>query len=256
MLGFRRRPKIGRDSRSPIIPTTVKSIPTPSAKKSLRSALPLVNSLWEASRTIQKPPSSPTHPHLPSEKPIPLIRSHPQHRVQSDDWTGRLLGELFFFLVGLSAWLLNALFTVLGLTAPFGLNLFSGTLAFFVHVLLSRSELYLWHRWYDPRYLVGLIFCVAIDAGTTTNGLVGILAQRAPNLLGTVPHDLWDWRAIIGTLYNNAVYNAALPLPDYTTRALMLFCIALAFALGSERLLRAYYHGLRETWVERHPVTA
>jgi hypothetical protein len=261
MLGFRRRPKVARDdSQARPTSNTVTSAPMtppPPTKKSLWSALAFVASVWSARRSAQKaaPSSAPTQPGL-SERPTPQARPRSHSQGRTDDWTGRLLGELFFFLIGLATWLLNALFTVLGLTEPFGLNLISGAIALCLHILLSRAELYLWYRWYDPRYLLGLFVCVAIDAGTTTSGLVGLLAQRAPTLLGTVPHDPWEWRIIASTVYNNAVSATQTPLPDYTARAVIVFCIALAFALGSERLLRAYYHGLRETWAERHPIRA
>jgi hypothetical protein len=70
-----------------------------------------------------------------------------------------MLGEVFCFLLGLGVWLSNAIFAVLGVTAPMGLTPLTGLIRFVFHLLLSRAELYLWHRCRDPWYLLLLTGC-------------------------------------------------------------------------------------------------
>lgn len=170
--------------------------------------------------------------------------TRPRRRT-SDTWRDRMLGEVFFFLLGLGTWLSNAVFTVLGVTAPVGLNLMTGILGFGFHVLLSRAELYLWHRWRDPWYLLILLSCVLIDVGTTLVGLLPIAAKWLPVLVGNTPQNVLDWSQILSAL----IANTAVPV--WWPHALALLLIALAFALGSEQLLRKFYRGMVETWQER-----
>jgi hypothetical protein len=72
--------------------------------------------------------------------------ARPAHRrrAQADDWLGRLLGEAFFFLIGLTAWLINAIFTIVGVTAVLGVSPGSILLGLAIHLGVSRAEIYLW----------------------------------------------------------------------------------------------------------------
>lgn len=144
-----------------------------------------------------------------------------------------------------SVWLSNAIFTVLGITAPVGLNLLTGLLGFVFHLLLARAELHLWHRWRDPWYLLLLLGCVLVDAGTTLVGLLPIAAKWLPILVGRPPRNVLDWGQILSALVKNTV------VPAWWPNAALLVVIAFAFALGSERLLRKFYRGMVETWQER-----
>ncbi len=166
-------------------------------------------------------------------------------RRPSDGWRDRMLGEVFFFLLGLGTWLSNAVFTILGVTAPVGLNPLTVLLGFAFHVLLSRAELHLWYRWRDPWYLLLLVGCVLIDVGTTLVGLRPIAAKWLPVLVGTSPENVLDWGQILIALVTNTA------APVWWPNALTLLLIAFAFALGSERLLRKFYRGMVETWQER-----
>jgi hypothetical protein len=183
---------------------------------------------------------------IPETAPPTLRRRRRATRATSaDTWRDRMLGEVFFFLLGMGTWLSNAIFTVLGVTAPIGLTLVTGVLGFAFHLLLSRAELYLWHRWRDPWYLLILLGCVLIDVGTTLAGLIPIAATWLPVLVGTAPQNVGDWATIGTALLANT------PVPSWWPNAGSLLAIALAFALGSERLLQKFYRGMRETWLER-----
>jgi hypothetical protein len=165
--------------------------------------------------------------------------------MRSDDWLGRLLGEAFFFLVGLTAWLINAIFTILGVTAALGTSPGSVLVSLAIHLGISRAELYLWHRWRDPWYLVLLLACVLVDVGTTLAGIVALVAARAPQLLGGAPASVLQWHLVVTSLVSGAT------LPIWTVNAMLLLALATGLALGSERLMRKFWRGLAETWHER-----
>ncbi|WP_141509158.1 hypothetical protein [Candidatus Chloroploca asiatica] len=160
-------------------------------------------------------------------------------------WRDRMLGEVFFFLLGLGVWLSNASFTVLGVTAPVGLTPLTGLLGFLFHVLLSRAELSLWYRWRDPWYLLLLVGCVLVDAGTTLVGLLPLAATWLPGLVGTTPQNVLDWGHLVTAL------GGTTSVPAWWPNALLLVAMSFAFALGSERLLRRFSRGMVETWQER-----
>lgn len=170
--------------------------------------------------------------------------ARPRRRAH-DTWRDRMLGEMFFFLLGLGVWLSNAIFTVLGVTAPVGLTPLTGLLGFVFHLLLSRAELSLWHRWRDPWYLLLLVGCVLVDAGTTLVGLLPLATKWFPMLVGKTPQNVLDWGQILAALVSNTT------VPAWWPNALLLLAITFAFALGSERLLRKFYRGMIETWQER-----
>jgi hypothetical protein len=185
-----------------------------------------------------------------AQEPVRATVNRTRRRTSAtDDWFGRLLGEGFFFLLGLSAWLINAIFTTLGVTTFIGLSPGTFVLGLTIHLGLSRAEVYLWHRWYDPWYLILLLSCVLVDVGTTLLGIVALFAARAPQLLGGAPMNVLQW--------NTLIISAAMgdPLPVWASNATLVLLLALALALGSERLLRRFWAGLVETWRERYPVS-
>jgi hypothetical protein len=71
----------------------------------------------EAHDDVPQPVAAEAAPTAPTATPTRRAR---RRRMRSDDWLGRFLGEAFFFLVGLTAWLINAIFTILGVTAALG----------------------------------------------------------------------------------------------------------------------------------------
>ncbi len=226
-LTLRRRPRL------PAMETTIPAVaPSPIREEVVRPA-PLPT---EAHRTVIAEPT-PAASRITTSRP---------RRRGNDTWRDRMLGEVFFFMLGFGTWLSNAVFTVLGVTAPVGLNLVTGVIGFGFHVLLSRAELYLWHRWRDPWYLLILVGCVLIDVGTTLVGLLPIASKWLPGLVSGTPQDVFAWVQILGALLTDT------DVPVWWPNAVALLLIALAFALGSERLLRKFYTGMRETWLERH----
>jgi hypothetical protein len=168
-----------------------------------------------------------------------------RRRTRRDDWLGRLLGEAFFFLVGLTAWLINAIFTILGVTAALGASPGGVLVGLAVHLGISRAELYLWHRWRDPWYLTLLLASVLVDVGTTLAGVVALVAARAPQLFGGAPASVLQWHPLVTSLMSGA------SLPNWTVNAVFLLALATGLALGSERLMRKFWSGLAETWHER-----
>jgi hypothetical protein len=208
--------------------------------------------------TLRRRPRLPhPEPEAPADNPRPVAaepapeapatapRRTRRRRTRTDDWLGRLLGEAFFFLVGLTAWVVNAIFTILGVTAALGASLGGILVGLAVHLGISRAELYLWHRWRDPWYLALLVGCVLIDVGTTLGGVVTLVAARAPQLLGGAPVNVLQWHPLVTSLVSGA------SLPIWTVNALFLLALATGLALGSERLMRKFWTGLIETWHER-----
>jgi hypothetical protein len=222
-LTLRRRPRLPDDDRAP----TAAAI----------DAFP-------AEAAAAPPAAAPAAP-----PPAPATRRPRRARSPSASWRDRMLGEVFFFLLGLGTWLSNAIFTVLGVTASVGLTPLSALLGFAFHLLLSRAELYLWHRWRDPWYLLVLVGCVLIDAGTTLIGLLPLAARWLPGLVGSTPLSVVDWGQLAVAL------TMGTQLPPWWPHAVILLVIAFGFALGSERLLRKFHRGMVETWQER-PRTA
>jgi hypothetical protein len=193
---------------------------------------------------------------LPAEPPpaVEPVRETPARRTRKrqkdeNDWFGRLFGEGFFCLLGLSAWLVNALFTILGITTVIGFTPGTALLGLGIHLGLSRAEIHLWYRWHDPWYVLTLVGCVLVDIGTTLVGLVALLAARAPELLGATPVNVLQW----GTLIRTAIVGE--PVPSWTLNAVIILLVATGLALGSERLLRRFWAGLVETWRERYPAS-
>jgi hypothetical protein len=168
-----------------------------------------------------------------------------RRRAKTDDWFGRLLGEAFFFLIGLTTWLINAIFTIVGVTAVLGVSPGSILLGLAIHLGVSRAEIYLWYRWRDLWYLGLLLVCVLLDVGTTLAGIVALVAGRAPQLLGGAPANVLQWHPVITRLVSGGT------LPAWSTNAMLLMLIAIGLALGSERLMRKFWTGLVETWRER-----
>jgi hypothetical protein len=180
-----------------------------------------------------------------ASQPVRRRTARGSRRRPHAGWHDRMLGEVFFFLVGLGVWLSNASFTVLGVTAPVGLTPLTGLLGFLFHLLLSRAELYLWYRWRDPWYLLLLVGCVLLDTGTTLVGLIPVATRWFPLLVGSTPPNVLDWSELLAVLMGTTA------LPAWWLNALALLVIAVAFALGSERLMRRFYRGMVETWQER-----
>lgn len=200
-----------------------------------------------------EPEAAADSPQPIAAEPAPVVPTAPaatprrarRRRTRTDDWLGRLLGEAFFFLVGLTAWVVNAIFTILGVTAAFGASPGSILVGAAVHLGISRAELYLWHRWRDPWYLALLVGCVLVDVGTTLAGIVALAAARAPQLLGGAPANVLQWHPLVTTLVAGA------SLPVWTLNIVFLLALATGLALGSERLMRKFWTGLAETWNER-----
>jgi hypothetical protein len=195
----------------------------------------------EAAADRPQPVAAEPTPAAPAATP----RRSRRRRTRTDDWLGRLLGEAFFFLVGLTAWIVNAIFTILGVTAALGASPGSILIGAAVHLGISRAELYLWHRWRDPWYLALLVGCMLVDVGTTLAGIVALVAARAPQLLGGTPTNMLQWHPLVTSLVSGA------SLPIWTVNALVLLALATGLALGSERLMRKFWTGLAETWNER-----
>lgn len=195
----------------------------------------------EAAADRLQPVSAEPAPATPAVAP----RRSRRRRTRTDDWLGRLLGEAFFFLVGLTAWVVNAIFTVLGVTAALGASPAGVLVGVAVHLGISRAELYLWHRWRDPWYLALLIGCVLVDVGTTLAGIVALATTRAPQLLGGAPTNVLQWHPLVTSLVAGA------SLPSWTINTSFLLALATGLALGSERLMRKFWTGLAETWNER-----
>lgn len=205
--------------------------------------------------TLRRRPRLPhAEPEAPADSPQPVAaepvpaaapRRARRRRTRTDDWLGRLLGEAFFFLIGLTAWAINAVFTILGVTAALGASPGGILVGVAVHLGISRAELYLWHRWRDPWYLALLVGCVFVDIGTTLGGIVTLVVARAPQLLGGAPTNVLQWHPLVTSLVSGA------SLPIWTGNALILLALATGLALGSERLMRKFWTGLTETWNER-----
>lgn len=214
----------------------------------LPAAEPLVSTASPASARDERPAPSDPEParsaSIASESAGGRASARPRRRAH-DTWRDRMLGEVFFFLLGLGVWLSNAIFTVLGVSAPVGLTPLTGLLGFIFHLLLSRAELHLWHRWRDPWYLLLLASCVLIDAGTTLVGLLPLAAKWFPVLVGKTPQNVLDWVQILTALVGK------MTVPAWWPNVLLLVAMSFAFALGSERLLSKFYRGMIETWQER-----
>lgn len=95
--------------------------------------------------------------------------------------------------------------------------------------------------WYNPWYLILLLSCVLVDVGTTLVGIVALFSARAPQLLGGAPVNVLQWH----TLITSAAMGD--PLPVWACNAALILLLAIALALGSERLLRRFWAGLVET---------
>jgi hypothetical protein len=119
-----------------------------------------------------------------------------------------------------------------------------------IHLGVSRAEIYLWYRWRDLWYLGLLLICVLLDVGTTLAGIVALVANRVPQLLGDAPANVLQWHPIITRLVSGST------LPAWSANAMLLTLIAIGLALGSERLMRKFWTGLVETWRERRASTA
>lgn len=196
----------------------------------------------EAHEDVPQPVAAEAAPAAPTATPT---RRASRRSTRGDDWLGRLLGEAFFFLVGLTAWLINAIFTILGVTAALGESAGGVLVGLAIHLGISRAELYLWHRWRDPWYLSLLLACVLVDVGTTLAGIVALVAARAPQLLGGAPASVLQWHPLVTSLVSGST------LPSWTINAVLLLALASGLALGSERLMRKFWSGLAETWYER-----
>lgn len=192
-------------------------------------------------------PEAPTPPAEAPPAPEQRSRRRPRRRqIERDEWIGRVVGEAFFFLIGLTAWVINAIFTILGVMVILGSSPGALFVGLIIHLGISRAELHLWYRWQDPWYLTLLLTCVLIDVGTTLAGIVALLAERAPTLLGAAPSNVLQWHAIF------SLFIAGQALPAWTSNASILLLLATGLALGSERLMRKFWFGLSETWREQH----
>lgn len=183
-------------------------------------------------RVQQAPPPTAEAPPASARTTQRRIRSRPLSR---DTWLDRVIAEAGLVAVATVFWGVNAWFTVQGGVA-LGLPLWGGLL---LHITISKSETYLWHRWRQPAYLLALVVAVLIDVGTTLIGIVAVVAERLPWLLGGAPTNVQNWIALLET-----------PIPPWWGHALGLLGGATLVALAPERLLKHFWRGLRETWDE------
>lgn len=186
----------------------------------------------ESSAAQRQPPAQPAAQPNERQEPIPRRRRATPRHAQ-EDWLNRLIAESGLFAIALAIWGVNGYFTILGFMAIGG-AWWVGVLG---HLLISRAEVYLWHRWRDPIYLACIVFCIAVDIGTTLVGALPLAQKYAPWLLGPTPLDVWAWRAL-----------AASPAPTWWLNALVLVALAALIALSAERLVRKFWGDVRETW--------
>ena len=206
--------------------------------------LDTLNDGWEEPQAQLSPHREPSAKVADPPPPQAVARRKPRRRAaalrERDDWTNQVIAEGFFLTGSLLLWGINALFTVLGVMAVGG-PWWLGVLA---HLGISRGEVYLWHRWRDPVYLSGIVFCITVDIGSTLLGALPLAQRYVPWLLGETPTDLRRWGALLST-----------PAPDWWLSALVIVALASLIAIGAERLVRKFWNGLRETW-ELRPVVA
>jgi hypothetical protein len=91
---------------------------------------------------------------------------------------------------------------------------------------------------------------VLLDVGTTLAGIVALVTNRVPQLLGGAPANVLQWHPVITQLVSGGT------LPAWSANAMLLTLIAISLALGSERLMRKFWTGLVETWRERRAPAA
>lgn len=178
-------------------------------------------------------PTATTQPARTETARRPARRAQGQPR---DTWLDRLIAESFLLALAGVGWGINALFTVVALLlvgVPWPLSVL-------IHLGISRAEVYLWHRWRDPAYLLPLLGCLGFDIGSTLRGSLQEIGARAPGLLGDVPQSLRAWAALLQW-----------PLPGWWPNALALVALSSALGIGSELFMKKYWSGLRQTWRER-----
>lgn len=163
-----------------------------------------------------------------------------------EEWANRLIGEVFFLLVAVMVWLINAYFTTRGVALLIGGAPLAWGVGFATHIMVTRAELYLWPRWRIPSYLGMLLGCVALDVGTTLIGAYSLVAAQPPAWIGALPPPpaQWIapvWQALIG----------AQALPAWSGVAMALLGLSAVMALGSERLVVTFWRGVVEVWQAR-----
>lgn len=176
-------------------------------------------------------------PAAPVARAATVRQTRPRtQRQPRDTWLDRLIAESFLLALAGAGWSINALFTVVALVlvgVPWPLGVL-------IHLGISRAEVYLWHRWADPAYLLPLLGCLGFDIGSTLRGSLQEIGARAPGLLGDVPQALRQWVALVSW-----------PLPGWWPNALALVALSSALGIGSELFMKKYWSGVRQTWRER-----
>lgn len=176
-------------------------------------------------------------------------------------WRDELIADIGLYLLSLAIWLLNGLFTVVGVVTvvpkgPIWLAL-GVILGVGLHLLISRIEIaFLNWRRVMSFYLVVIVGAVTVDVGTTHQGLLTLVGTFFPSLLGGAPMSTLEHLNLVRVVYlhlttnpNNLAGVAQLPaIPGWWFMSLVFLGLSALMALGSERLMRRFYRGMQETW--------
>jgi len=173
------------------------------------------------------------------------------------DSSGSIIGEGVFLLIGLGLVLLNAAATIYTCTQATPYRLAGFIVGIPLHIGITRVELYMWRRWKEPEYLIGLVSACALDIGSTLYAINRFSRTVFPWLANDAPEDLRDWGTIFRALWAQATANRqavdfdpqALPaIPGWWLNVLVMTVLSVVIAIFSERLMKKYWRGFKATW--------
>ncbi|NJO81863.1 MAG: hypothetical protein HC828_03170 [Blastochloris sp.] len=165
-------------------------------------------------------------------------------------------------VIAVSVWVLNGFFTAWAVSSIMPSNMVLRVVGFLMgvvfHYWISRVEYAYLNKERIFSLSAGpLLVCLAIDIGTTLQGLLDFMNQFFPQALGAVPGSVFAWRPLLDAFMaqgTNLIRHAfELPIEQEVTRPawsgdiVVYLLIAIVLAIGSERFLRWSWHRLQLT---------
>jgi hypothetical protein len=166
-----------------------------------------------------------------------------------------MIAESFIWICGWALWAFNALFTIKGLGTlswlPYlGPLLANPFIAFGIQIGISKAEQNLWRGGLDPWAIgFGIVF-LAVDVGTTVNGLIESFVQTGnAGILGTLPKSILQWWALI------AAITSKVETPEWAGLAVTLLIFGALIAIGPELIINHFRQRMMTVWRSR-PIPA
>lgn len=186
---------------------------------------------------------------------LPPIQS--SHRPKY--WADEMIADTGLFTLSGIFWLLNGVFTVIGVASLFPEGIWRSVGALIglgLHLLISRIEFaYLTRRRIFSPYILVIIAAISVDVSTSHQGLMLVINRFFPSILGEMPLSTFKQVQTLTAIFWAQLWQQpqdsnlpAVTWPLWWVLSVVFGILATVMALGSERAMRYFRKGMMETW--------